>query len=299
VISAEMGESLVKETDIAIMVSQQFSEHPYEDDLALKKALEESGYGAEIVAWDNRDFDFSYCHLAIIRSCWDYDQRIDEFLEKMQTIAQNTILVNDIKVVIHNYRKEYLLEMNKMGIETVPTRFVRKMGEIESALQFIKSDDIIIKPAISASGKNTFRVHKKDIKRCYRIVKTILNKTTAMIQEYIRSIEICGEKSVVVINGEITYAMLKKPHRNGFLVHIHHGGTYFPDRVEEDELEFIQKIIKTFDQQPAYMRIDLLRDEDTRKIFLPELELIEPNLYLSKNKRGLELLSKYLISRLP
>ncbi len=287
----------MKETDIAILVSQKYADHPYEDDLVLKGALEDSGYGTEIVAWDSDDFDFSLARVAIIRSCWDYDQRIDEFLEKMQTIAQKTVLVNDIKTVIHNYRKEYLLELNQMGIEIVPTQFVRKMEEIETALELIQSDEIIIKPAISASGKNTFKVHKKDIKRCYSKVQEILQKTSVMIQEYFRSIETCGEKSVVVINGEITYTMLKKPRQNGFLVHIHHGGTYVPDRVEKDETEFIHKVTNTFDQLPAYMRIDLLRDS-ANNLALLELELIEPNLYLSKNKRGLELLTTYLRSRL-
>lgn len=45
------------------------------------------------------------------------------------------------------------------------------------------------------------------------------------------------------------------------------------------------------------MRVDYLKGENDN-IHLLELEQIEPNLYLSKNKKGLMLLTKEMIKRI-
>lgn len=282
-------------TDIAILVSKYYAVNHHKDDIALKIELEKRGYKAQIVAWDDDCFDFEKTKAAVIRSCWDYDQRVDEFHEKMRDISKKTQLVNNINMILHNSSKFYLKELKEKGIKIIPTDFIRSEKEIDAVIDRFDADEIVIKPVISASGRDTFKGLKQDREKYRDKILSILKKKSVMIQKYISTVETLGEKSVVVINGEITYVMLKKPEKDNFLVHIHHGGTYTPVKAEEDEKEFCRQILNTFEKKTSYMRVDLLRDEETNELMLLEMELIEPNLYLAENKRGLNLLCDSLI----
>jgi glutathione synthase/RimK-type ligase-like ATP-grasp enzyme len=288
----------VNRTDVAILVSKHYALDHHKDDVALKFALDKRGYKAQIVAWDDDRFDFETTKTAVIRSCWDYDQRVDDFHRRMREISKKTELVNDIDLILYNSSKFYLKELKEKGINIIPTDFIRSEREIDAVIDRFDADEIVIKPVISASGRNTFKGLKRDKEKYRDKILSILKKKSVMIQKYISTVETLGEKSVVVINGEITYVMLKKPAKDNFLVHLHHGGTYIPTAAEEDERVFCRQILNTFDKKPVYMRVDLLRDEKNNALMLLELELIEPNLYLSENKSGLKLLCESLISRL-
>ncbi|MEA1885352.1 MAG: hypothetical protein U9N62_12675 [Thermotogota bacterium] len=157
----------MKKTDIVILVSQKYVKEPYVDDIALKYLLEKKGCKTEIVAWDDLDYDFSLTHIALIRSCWDYDQRICEFIKKMKLIAQQTRLINPIDMILQNTNKLYLKKLKTVGVEIVPTVFISNLKEIEPTLQTIEWDEVIIKPVISASGRNTYKIKKQDNGLCY------------------------------------------------------------------------------------------------------------------------------------
>ena len=119
----------------------------------------------------------------------------------------------------------------------------------------------------------------------------ILNQgKTAMLQEYLSSVEEYGERSSVLIAGKITFTMKKTPKSGDFLVHTHHGGTYIPVKTTLEEQQFLELLISKIGEAPLYMRVDYLRRKDGL-ICLLELEQIEPNLYLRENGRA-ELLTQ-------
>ncbi|MBN4069612.1 MAG: hypothetical protein COA82_13450 [Alkaliphilus sp.] len=153
---------------------------------------------------------------------------------------------------------------------------------------------VVIKPVSSASGRDTYLIDIDDEKVIVKRAGDILKKKDVMIQPYINTIETLGEKSTVVVDGVPVYTMLKKPKDGSFLVHEHHGGTYTKTQISVVEKAFVEQIISTFAEKPVYMRVDYLFDQNGAPMLL-ELELIEPNLYLSKSELVLAKLTQRLI----
>ena len=277
--------------DVAILVSEQYAKEPYRDDLKLQERLESQGMTAEIVRWDQDGIDFSKFQLAIIRSCWDYDYRVEEFLTRMKQISDQCALYNPYRMIKENSSKHYLKDLARQGIPIVPTVFIQEERELEKKLDGLSGEYIIVKPTISASGRDTHRCRRDDFKEIQAVASTILKSKDVMIQPYMESIETRGERSTVVVGKTPVFTMKKTPDKGNFLVHRHWGGTYEKIDLQSEDKKFLQKVLNGLKEQPLYMRIDFVYDEKDRPLLL-ELELIEPNLYLNENKRGLELLSK-------
>lgn len=276
-----------------ILVSDYYCKKPHQDDVLLKQTLESLNISTDIVAWDDPSYDFASTQCAIIRSCWDYDQRIDEFLNQMKRISEKTTLINPYETIKNNSDKSYLKSYSNQGIPIVETFYLKNFYELPDILNKIPSETIIIKPAISASGRNTHRLSKTDT-GIEQIVQNILQHSTVLIQPFYDTVQTIGEKSTVVINNEVVFTMRKVPQSGHFLVHTHMGGTYIPDEVSKKDESFINDVIKHLPKKTAYVRIDYLFDKDDQAKLL-ELELIEPNLYLHNNPKGLKLLCDYVL----
>lgn len=286
-----------KTIDVVILVSLEYSLNHHPDDLALQETLIARGYTVEIVAWDNRSYDFSQVKLAIIRSCWDYDERLEEFLIAMAKIEEKCILLNSWEMIRGNSNKYYLQDLKAKGIPIVPTVFIKDSAQILSALNNFTTEQIVVKPVISASGRNTYRFHRTERELITEKVEELLKFKDVMIQPYLNTIESKGEKSTVVIDGQIVYTMLKKPAAGNFLVHTHRGGKYVKDQADIKDQSFIRQVLDALPELPLYLRIDYLFDSAGNPLLL-ELELIEPNLYLAVNELGLQLLTDRLIAML-
>ena len=276
---------------IAILVSKKYYEENYIDDIILKQALESRGHNVIIMNWDNTQYDFSENDCAIIRSCWDYDQRVEEFLIYLENISKETQLINSFSILKENCSKTYLLRLKSIGIPIVESRFIHNLDDLNKSLASLKDDILILKPTISASGRNTHRLRRSD-PNLRTLAIDLLKNGSIMIQPYLSSVESLGERSTVVINNNIVFTMLKKPAPGKFLVHNHNGGTYSPDNLQENDKAFIQNIISKLPDKTAYVRIDYLYDKGEAKLL--ELELIEPNLYLHQNPKGVRHLCDYI-----
>lgn len=132
---------VVNKTDVAILVSKHYALNHHKYDIALKFELGERGYKAQIVAWDDDFFDFEKTKVAVIRSCWDYDQRVDEFHRKMLDISKKTQLVNDINTILHNSSKFYLKDLQEKGIHIIPTDFIRSERDIDVVIDTFDAEN--------------------------------------------------------------------------------------------------------------------------------------------------------------
>lgn len=282
-----------KPIDLAILAADYYVKNPYRDDVALKEEIEKRGFRAEIVSWADETFSFDKVKVSILRACWDYQDHLDFFLKRLKHISAQSILVNPYAMVKENANKKYLKGLSKQGVPIVPSFFITQESEIEERISQISTDRVIIKPVVSASGHDTHLFYKKDIDGMKACVRQILGQKEVLIQPFMERIQTCGEKSIVVIDGQITFAMQKKPKEGGFLVHRHYGGQYLPHEVSAKEKDFVSDLLQKIAENPAYMRIDLLESKAGHLLLL-ELELIEPNLYLCEDSVGKERLADYL-----
>ena len=280
---------------IAILTSRRYLLDAHIDDELLKDRLMTLGYSVDIVNWDSQHYNFSKATLAIVRSCWDFHLRKDEYLHTLKQISKQTTLVNSYELIYRYFSKCYLLKMQQSGINTVPTFIASSTEELPEIISDIESEQIVLKPAISASGDNTYKLNKKDRKSIDYYATQILSKGKLVVQSYIQSIQYIGEYSMVMIEGDVTFTIHKSPEDGNFLIHEHHGGLYTPIKTLNSHKKFAEKVYKALYEKPTYMRIDCLIGDNGEPMLL-ELETNEPNLYLSRSKENLDRLAQALDS---
>src|SRR5205085_720098 len=102
--------------------------------------------------WDDPDARWAVAGMAVIRSTWDYHERLSAFLAWADYVSALTVLRNDLATIEWNSHKGYLLDLAEHDVAVVPTRLVRA-GTTES----LGPGKHVVKPAVSAGAERTSR----------------------------------------------------------------------------------------------------------------------------------------------
>lgn len=257
----------------------------YKDDRFLLDPLKQRGIQTEIVMWDDETVDWTSYDLVVLRSTWDYHVRSDEFLHWLRQLqAQSINIINPLDLIEWNMDKRYLVQLEKHGVAIVPT--VHLLSDSAVALQDILQaqgwDEAVVKPAISASGDDTWRTTLATANDHQARFDQLLQRTGVLIQKFMPEIQ-TGEWSLTFFNGVYSHAVLKKPPSDSMFVHEERGGTIQliqPSPKIVAQASSILRVVTTLTKQlPVYARVDgLVIDE---ALVLMELEGIEPELYIA------------------
>jgi glutathione synthase/RimK-type ligase-like ATP-grasp enzyme len=257
----------------------------------IVEALRAGGSMAEPVAWDAQAVAWDGFDLAVIRSTWDYAERVNEFLAWADTTASVTCLRNPAPVVRWNSDKRYLLDLAVYGVAVVPTHFIGP-DEPYREEDFHGADGVVVKPAISAGAQDTARYEPGQHAEAVSHARTLLDQGRAvMVQPYLRLVEE-GERALVFFSGTFSHAIRKGPVLTEAGVidnfRIPHPDVV-PYRPTDEEIDTALAALAAvpWPEPSLFARVDLALDE-ARKPVVMELELIEPNLFLGKHPRGLE-----------
>ncbi len=247
-----------------------------DDDLAIGP-LAELGWKVETVSWRNTSVDWNRFEAVVIRTTWDYQRDPDKFLDVLKTIeSSGARLENSLDIVRGNLNKTYLRGLDDDGVRTVPTIWDSRYeeGSFGKWLSDFGSDEIIIKPTISATAEYTYRLSEFDPE-----LVAIFATRPFMVQPFMPNIVAEGEFSLFYFCGEYSHAILKSPKPSDFRVQEEHGGNIAAVEPTPALLNAGREAIDTIDPTPLYARVDFVRVEDDN-FALMELELIEPALYL-------------------
>ena len=247
----------------------------------LKSAFEAQGLKVDITYWDNPTYEWQETKSVLFRTIWDYFERFDEFWEWLEQVKTKTRLINSFELIKWNIDKHYLKDLSSWGIETVPTYFAdkgcnMKLHEIAKRNQW---NDLVIKPAISASAFKTYKILANEIQANEKLFNSLVQERNMLVQPYFETITQLGEASLMVFDGKFTHAILKKAQPGDFRVQDDFGGTvhnYIPTKAE---INFAEKIFETCKTKPVYGRVDIVWDND-KNFYLSELEIIEPELWI-------------------
>ena len=235
---------------------------------------------AAVVHWDDPDVDWSRYSVAVLRSTWDYHQRLEEFLSWAERTTAVTQLVNPVDLIRWNTDKRYLVELARRGLPVVPTR-VATTSEEASALRAEGALDgrVVVKPAVGA-GSNGAARHTDDPAGAEQHARALLASGPVVVQPYIDGVDERGETGVVVLGGEVSHAFRKGPilsAERAWADDLYVVEDISAREAESAELEVAERVARMF-PEAAYLRIDLLPGEDTPLI--SEVEAIEPSLFL-------------------
>jgi glutathione synthase/RimK-type ligase-like ATP-grasp enzyme len=263
---------------IAIATCSGYDDLEADDDLLLE-ALRARGAEAVSVAWDEGPTRWSGFDLCLVRSTWDYHERYPEFLAWTRQVEAATALRNPADLIAWNSDKTYLRELAQRGIRTVPTVWVERGSDadLESILAEQGWDEAVVKPVVDLGAKNLQRVRRGEGPPA---LEDVLRRHDAMVQPFLPSLEEQGETSLIFIAGELSHAVRKRPATGDFRVQSIWGGTVGPTQLDASQMELAERTLALLEEPPLYARVDLVKDLDDEPCLI-ELELIEPNLYLT------------------
>lgn len=259
----------------------------YTYDKLLFEPLKTLGWIAEEISWRNEKVNWSDFEAVIVRSTWDYQNDLEKFKIVLEKINSVSHLENDLELMKWNMNKNYLFDLEQKGVRIVETIWEKKFNS-ETALKYfekLNTDEIIIKPNISANADNTFRLTKEKLYDNISELEKIFEAKEFMVQPFIQNIIDEGEYSLFFFNGKFSHSVLKKPKEKDFRVQEEHGGDIQPITAPAEIVLVAENIIKKLFTIPLYGRVDLVRTKNN-EFALMELELIEPSLYLNKDEKS-------------
>lgn len=264
----------------------------HRDDRYIMHALQGRRIDAVPVVWEDPYQDWSIPRLCVIRSAWDYAYRLDEFLTWAERVAAVTRLLNPHHVLAWNAHKSYLVDLEARGIRVTPTHLLKRGGRVAlDALMARRGwNDIVVKPAVGASGRHAIHVGPEDIERGQKHLDRLLPFEDMLLQPYLEAVAEAGEVSLVFIDGEFTHAVRKRVGEGEFRVHDDYGGTVVTARPTNLERRLAGRALEAVGERTLYARADVARGPSGDPV-VTELELVEPELFLRFSEAAVERLA--------
>jgi glutathione synthase/RimK-type ligase-like ATP-grasp enzyme len=257
-----------------------------EDLPPLESALRNAGVDVAIAEWD-RPHDWGRFDIALLRSTWDYPQRLAEFFDWAGEVSAKTRLLNPLQVVKWSSDKHYLRDLVRADVPTVLTRFIEP-GEsapwrIAELLSEPGVDEFVVKPAIGAGSRDAQRFGPEEKDDAAEHAQRMLSeKRSVMLQPYLSRVDEYGETALIYFEGQFSHAIRKGPllkRKEGPTTELFAKETITARVPDAAELRVGARAIQAMPfATPLYARVDLIRNEKGEPVVL-ELEMIEPSLF--------------------
>jgi glutathione synthase/RimK-type ligase-like ATP-grasp enzyme len=256
-----------------------------DDDRLLPPALAAAGAAAEPVVWDDAGVDWSRFDRIVLRSVWDYHLRPDEFAAWLVARAHDGVSMwNPASLVRWNVHKSYLRALAERGVATVDTEWLaRGSPRALSALLAERGwEQVVVKPAVSASAHRTFRVARAEATARQADLDAILADGDALVQPFAPEVTESGEWSLLFFGGAFSHAVCKRPAAADFRVQEEFGGRAETSEPGAAVIAQAAAALAAAPARTAYARVDGIVRGGV--FVLMELELIEPVRYLARHQ---------------
>lgn len=279
---------------IAALVTDESSIDTDYDMPLLIEAFNRCNIRAEVVNWDDPSVNWSKYSIVILRSPWSYVDRIEDFIKWCSQVDTLTNLQNPFTVIKWGLNKNYLLDLKAIGVAIVPTEFIGTdvkciYGQIKEFISLHSvSSALVIKPSVGAysKGVKTFKLDEIDKATSY-IKKIHSSGNDAILQPYLKSIDINGETNLVYFNGEYSHAIRKSAllRQDGTMkeplqeFRKERDATEVERQIAETALKAVNELFR-LKKHLLYARVDLILDDYNQPVVL-EMEICEPSLNLS------------------
>lgn len=241
----------------------------------LRQSLQDAGVVAEVMSWDD-EVDWGAYTLVVVRTTWDYFDRLVEFAEWAMQVDKVTTLVNPADVIRWNSHKGYLVEMAVRGVPTVPTVLIPGQSmDVTDQLQETVWDEVVVKPAVDGGARGTYRGRRDDAATA-ATAERLAAKGDVVVQPFVPGIA-AGERSLVFMAGRLSHAVRKVPAAGDYRSQRHLGGTESDHTPDSAEVQVALAAMEVAPGRLSYARVDLVDWEGSPALM--ELEVIEPDLF--------------------
>lgn len=274
-----------------------------EDEPPLNMALQKAGCEVEIAEWDDPKVDWGSFDAALLRSAWDYAERITEFVAWVERASQVTHVLNPLPLVRWNTDKHYLAELAAAGAAVVPSTFIEPGDNPAVVLQkFLDAHahaELVVKPAVGAGSRDTQRHRRTEFDGAVAHAKRLLDaRRSVLLQPYLARVDKQGETALMFFEGRFSHAIRKGPllPPGGAATSALFAAESITPRVPgDDEMRLAEKVISAVPfGTPLYARVDLIRDDAGAPCLL-ELEMTEPSLFFVHGAESAERFAEAVI----
>jgi glutathione synthase/RimK-type ligase-like ATP-grasp enzyme len=238
--------------------------------------LRATGVSTDVVSWDEVR-DWGAYELVVVRTPWDYFDRVTEFLDWAAGVERRTALVNPADVLRWNSHKGYLAEFTAKSVPTVPTRLVPGPStDVADQIREVPWEEIVVKPAIDGGARHAWRGQRDD-PSLSRVAERLTDHGDVVVQPFVPAI-VDGERSLVFLGGRFSHAVRKVPKAGDYRSQRHLGGREVDHEPDSAELQVALAAMAAAPGRLTYARVDLVDWEGAPVLI--ELEVIEPDLFL-------------------
>ena len=259
------------------------------DEQPLLAELRSRGIEPQAAVWDDANVRWDAYHGVVVRSCWDYHLRYDEFFRWIDRVTSLGVRIwNSPGTLRWNSRKTYLHDLSIGGIRTVPTLWLERDSQraasasLATILTDCEWDRAVVKPIISASAHETWRVSideaRANASSQDERLRGLIGTSGAMVQPFVPEVESDGEWSLQFFSGVFSHAVVKRAVPGDFRVQREFGGTHETVTPTDGILRDAERALRAAPGESVYARVDgaIVRGE----LVVTELELLEPSLFL-------------------
>ncbi|RSK50827.1 ATP-grasp domain-containing protein [Hymenobacter rigui] len=259
-----------------------------DEDSLLTRYLRAQGHTVEPRIWSNPAVDWLRYDVVVVKSPWDYFDRVAEFYEWLDRMQQLGVrMLNPAATIRWNADKKYLLEMEQAGVRIVPTCLLPRGQAVDAAqlLREMNQEKLVIKPAVSGGAKNTFVLTRQETAVRQPQLTELLAQEDFLAQPFLPRIQEEGEWSLLYYGGQFSHCVLKTPKAGDFRVQHYLGGGIETREAPAHLRRAADDIVQRFAAGCLYARVDGV--DQHGELLLMELELIEPFLYFASDPQAL------------
>jgi glutathione synthase/RimK-type ligase-like ATP-grasp enzyme len=228
------------------------------------------------VEWTS-DANFGAYDLVLPLIAWGYHKEFAKWQALLDRFERDGVRVaNPVSVLRWNGDKSYLAELHSEGVSTVPSLAFEALDEaaLIQARKAFDSDELVVKPLVSASAYGTHRVGPNDP------FPEEVRGWRMLVQPWLKDIVNSGEYSLIFFDGEFSHSVSKVPKPGEFRVQPEYGGIIGPCDPPPGSVELGKAALETSPAPTTYARVDIVVGNDGQFQVI-ELELIEPALFMT------------------
>ncbi|MEM7622060.1 MAG: hypothetical protein AAF235_02535 [Planctomycetota bacterium] len=262
------------------------------DNPPLVDALAAHGIDADLVVWDDPDLDhttaWSRYDLAVIRTTWDYFEKLEAFKTWLPMVSKQTAVANDASIIAWNLDKRYLPKLEAAGAKIVPTRTATPddLDRTIADMQLLHGP-VAVKPSVGGGAKGLALLAPGEQLASSDRAEALGPAGVSLVQPVVESVRTEGEMALVWIDdaagGSVKYAVQKVPKTGDIRVQPEWGASYHPAAFTGPQAELARDAIRACEQlvaRPLYARVDMVRLPDDTWALM-ELEVIEPEIFFA------------------
>jgi len=269
------------------------------DDRPLIDALRRRGAEVSTPVWNDQSTDWGALDAVLIRSTWDYTDQRESFLIWAAAISEVTTLLSPLPLLHWNTTKTYLADLAAAGQPIIPTQWLTQPGvDLPARLAAAGWTEGFCKPLIGANSQGTRRLTGTAEDTAW--LEELIASGGAMLQPFRDTVATDGEISAILVEGQLTHSLCKRPKDGDHRVQESFGATESPHTLTAAQAALVEGVVQATAERlgmmPLVMRVDLLSGPEGPE--LCEVELVEPCLFFRHHLPAADVLAEALLRRL-